>query len=111
MVRRKDIEQQINGYMEALRNKGISIEKVILFGSYAKGKPHAYSDIDLAVWSKDFTDDYFIIIEDTSPLKRYYKYIELHPFNEKENALNNPFIREIEKTGIVIKPNEIFTFD
>lgn len=110
MVRKKDIEQEINGYLNALQKKGISIDKVILFGSYVKGQPHAYSDIDLAVWSKDFKDDYFTIMENIAPLKRYYKNIELHPFNELENAENNPFIREIERTGIVIEPDKSFSF-
>lgn len=110
MVRKKDIELQINGYLDALQKKGISIEKVILFGSYAKGQSHAYSDIDLAIWSKDFKDDYFTIIENTASLKRHFKNIELHPFNESENERNNPFIREIERTGIVIEPNNTFSF-
>lgn len=32
----------------------IPIEKIILFGSYAWGKPNKYSDIDIAVISSDF---------------------------------------------------------
>ena len=32
----------------------ITVEKLILFGSYAYGQPHEHSDVDIAVISKDF---------------------------------------------------------
>ena len=32
----------------------INVEKLILFGSYAYGKPDKYSDVDIAVISEDF---------------------------------------------------------
>jgi len=32
-------------------------EQIILFGSQVKGRPHKYSDIDLAVVSSDFKKD------------------------------------------------------
>ena len=35
-------------------SKDIHIEKVIVFGSYANGNPHKYSDVDIAIFS-----DYF----------------------------------------------------
>ncbi|MEO8821288.1 MAG: nucleotidyltransferase domain-containing protein [Ginsengibacter sp.] len=54
MVRRKDIEAEINGYLKALSDFGFPFEKAILFGSFSKGNPHDYSDIDLAVWSVNF---------------------------------------------------------
>ncbi|MGA2298185.1 MAG: nucleotidyltransferase domain-containing protein, partial [FCB group bacterium] len=38
---------------EALKDN-IHIERAVLFGSYAKGTNHEYSDIDLAVVSEDF---------------------------------------------------------
>jgi predicted nucleotidyltransferase len=34
--------------------KRIRVERVILFGSYAEGRPRPWSDIDLAVISPDF---------------------------------------------------------
>jgi predicted nucleotidyltransferase len=110
MVRRKDIETEINGYLKALSQLGFPFQKAILFGSYVKGNLHKYSDIDLAVWSKTFTDDYFFIMEKLAPLRRTYKNIELHPFNLKDTAANNPFIKEIENTGVTIMPGEDFSF-
>ena len=41
-------------YKKVLKEKGIRISKIILFGSYAKGTATADSDIDLAVISSQF---------------------------------------------------------
>ncbi|MDQ6890420.1 MAG: nucleotidyltransferase domain-containing protein [Bacteroidota bacterium] len=110
MVRRKDIEAEINGYLKALSEMGFPFQKAILFGSYVKGKPHQYSDIDLAVWSASFTDPYFTIMEKVAHLRRVFKNIELHPFSLNDSSENNPFIREIENTGFRILPGEDFSF-
>lgn len=110
MVRRKDIESEINGYLKALSDLGFPYEKAILFGSFAKGKPHEYSDIDLAVWSAAFTEDYFKNIEKTARLRRTFKNIELHPFTPEDNSENNPFIKEIENTGVLITREKEFSF-
>ncbi len=110
MVRRKDIESEINGYLKSLSDIGFPFQKAIIFGSYVSGNSHEYSDIDLAVWSTAFTDDYFTITEKVAPLRRTFKNIELHPFHLDDNTETNPFIKEIEKTGILILPGEEFSF-
>jgi predicted nucleotidyltransferase len=40
-----------------VKHRGINVSKVILFGSYAKGRTHADSDIDVAVVSTQFGRD------------------------------------------------------
>ncbi len=102
MVRRKDIEQEILGYLKGLEAMGFPVHKAVLFGSMIKGNAHDYSDIDLAVWSPAFGDDYFETIEKTAPLKRSFKRIELHPFRMIDVVENNPFIREIISTGVEV---------
>lgn len=47
-----ELEGIIQGFVEAL-NHGISVDSIILFGSYAHGTAHEWSDIDLAVISPD----------------------------------------------------------
>jgi predicted nucleotidyltransferase len=44
----------ISQFHDALRRRGIVPGKIILFGSYAKGRQHEWSDIDLVVVSNDF---------------------------------------------------------
>jgi predicted nucleotidyltransferase len=47
----------IKEFVKALKREGISIDRVILYGSYAKGSVRPDSDIDVAVISKDFGKD------------------------------------------------------
>jgi uncharacterized protein len=41
-------------FQKSLESKGLRIAKLVLFGSYATGKQHEWSDIDLVVVSEDF---------------------------------------------------------
>jgi uncharacterized protein len=53
-------------------DKFFSIRKAILFGSFAYGKPHKYSDIDIALVSDDF--EYFpedLALQQLSRLARH----------------------------------------
>lgn len=45
----------IGQFKDALEKKGIKIERIVLFGSYAAGKQREGSDIDLVVISDDFS--------------------------------------------------------
>jgi len=44
----------INRYVRLIKQKGIKVSKVILFGSHAKGMAKSDSDIDIAVISSQF---------------------------------------------------------
>ena len=54
-LERSQVEQIIKRYGIALKKRGIKPERLILFGSYAKGKASEFSDIDLLVISSDFS--------------------------------------------------------
>jgi predicted nucleotidyltransferase len=58
MVRR-DIIKILNEFSKSLDKEGIKVTKLILYGSYATGKFHKDSDIDVAVVSSDFGIDRF----------------------------------------------------
>ena len=76
---------------------------VILFGSCAKDKIHARSDIDIAVVSGVFDIDVAAnygmlgsIVYDINAM------IESHPFSLEDWSCSTPFIEEIKKTGVVL---------
>lgn len=48
-----EVKKVIKEYTHELKRHNIRITKVILYGSYAKGHPRPYSDIDLVVVSSD----------------------------------------------------------
>jgi predicted nucleotidyltransferase len=47
----------IKEFVKALKREGITIDRVILYGSHATGNVRPDSDIDVAVISKDFGKD------------------------------------------------------
>ena len=49
----RNVEEIVDRFVKALQ-KHIHVERVILFGSYSRGTPRPWSDIDLAVISPDF---------------------------------------------------------
>ncbi len=46
----------IREFKKILESTGVRTEKIILYGSYANGTYHEWSDIDLVVISPDFAD-------------------------------------------------------
>lgn len=94
----------IKRYKKALEKAGVPVEKIILFGSYATGKPKPYSDIDLCVVSKIFgKDDYDESVFLGKLTIDIDTMLEPHPYHPKD--LENPYdplAYEIKKHGKVV---------
>lgn len=100
----KKIEKEIIEYIANLKKDRLPIKRVILFGSYAKGKQHKWSDIDLCVISPRFKNAF----KDMQYLwlKRINDYghaIEPVGFSPKDFREGSSVINEIKQTGIEIK--------
>ncbi len=50
-----EIVEILKKFLNMVTTSGLHIERAIIFGSYAKGKAGKWSDIDVALVSKDFT--------------------------------------------------------
>ncbi len=59
MLTRRDLHLAIERFLLSLEAKGLRITNALLFGSCAKGTAHAWSDVGLAVFSPDFSDNPF----------------------------------------------------
>ena len=99
----ESIQKIVEDYIPNL-SKQISIEKVILFGSYAKGNTHKDSDVDIAVFS-----DYFKGMSRVDGihflLLRAMDYdidLEPQPFTMDEYKDPVGLVQDILKTGIEI---------
>lgn len=53
----REVTEKINKFVELLKQQGVNISKIILFGSYAKGRASPDSDIDVVVVSNQFGQD------------------------------------------------------
>jgi len=98
------IKKIINRYFKILKKNNISIQKAVLFGSYARGDNNKWSDIDLAIVSELFEGNR---IKDKNKIRSITLSVssdlEILPFSPKEFNVNNPFVKEILRTGIVLK--------
>lgn len=71
---KKHVEVIVKEFIQAVKKRNIRVEKAILFGSYAKGNAVETSDIDVAVISPDFGQDY---LEEAVLLKEISEDIDL----------------------------------
>lgn len=88
------IRQQVIDEIKALA-RNHQIEKVILFGSRARGDYHRASDIDLAVTGGDIVNFSLDVEENTSTLLTF-DVIDL------DKDLKAEFLESIRKEGIII---------
>lgn len=99
----ESIQTVVEDYITKL-SKQIPIQKVILFGSYAKGNTNKYSDIDLAVFSDYFKDKSrvdginFLLLHATD----FDVDLEPQPFTMDEYKEPVGLVQEILRTGIEI---------
>lgn len=98
-----EILEKLKRFLGMVSASGLRIERAILFGSYAKGNPNNWSDIDIALVSKDFTGIGFYDRKRVNPfLIKVDSRIEPHPFKPEGFTEENPFVKEILKQGIEI---------
>jgi len=96
----------IQKYVRRLRQEGISVDRVILYGSYAAGKARYDSDIDVAIVSRDFGKDG---VEEGIALYRIAGKVDprLEPVPFSVEAYENdtwlPLIYEIKAKGQELK--------
>jgi len=94
----------VRNYTHEIQNAGVKLKKVILYGSFAKGTQHEWSDIDVALVADEFIGFSFID-KDKFPsigIKKPYSRIETKTYNTNYFNESDPFIEEIKKTGIEI---------
>lgn len=73
--------------------------QIFIFGSYASGKAHEYSDIDIAVVLKDYNNIMDIQLELMRLTRTIDTRLEPHPFREKEFNQSDPVASEVLKYG------------
>ncbi len=105
MAKEKNLKKELERFKHRLSKK-IPIDKMIFFGSYAKGKAHKYSDVDLIILASKFRG-----MEFRNRPVGFYKYWSLNePFDflcytpEEFNKLKKQItiVREAVKEGVKI---------
>jgi len=99
-----EIEDIVKRYKEKIMETDSGLKEIIVFGSFAKGTAHKWSDIDVAVITEGCSDD---------DIKEYVKYrkiartiddrIEPHVFKPSAFAPEiDPLAKEVKTYGIII---------
>jgi predicted nucleotidyltransferase len=84
-------------------SRKLSVDKAILFGSYAKGYATELSDVDICFFLKDYNGKQRVeIIAELLGLSGKYRDVAFEPivFETSEIQNGNPFVREIMATGV-----------
>lgn len=93
----------VKRYIAELEKNKIPVQKAILFGSYAKGKAKAESDINVALVSKVFSGDRFADRRKIIPFRREIdNRIEPLPFRPEDFENDGILVEEIRRTGMVV---------
>lgn len=98
-----EVMEKIRKFLNLVNESGIRLEKAIVFGSYAKGKENIWSDIDIALVSKDFRGIAFYDCQRINPfIIQIDSRIEPHPFKSNDFTNDDPFVEQIVREGIEI---------
>jgi predicted nucleotidyltransferase len=100
----QDVSDVLSRYIARLRKAGIPIEKVILFGSHARGTAKPESDIDLCVVSPQFGRDYHTsMVQLRILLSDIDRSVDVVPYT-REDLLDryDPLAHEIRRYGISV---------
>ena len=99
----KTVIATVKCYADEVR-RNIPVEKVVLYGSYAAGRARDDSDVDVCFFLTDFGDKerYDIIVILLTFASKYDLYIEPNAFEVSDLYTDNPFVKEVLRTGIEI---------
>ena len=101
MLDKAKVREIVRDYSDEVR-KMLNPTKIILFGSYINGTPHEWSDIDVAVFVKDYKGDWLDTHAKLFSLKWENKFIDIEPHLLDETHDPSGFVEHIIKTGELI---------
>ena len=104
MLTREIAIERVKNFTKELIAHGIPLERVVLYGSYARNEQRENSDIDVALYSKMFSGYGFADRKIFAKInvKEEYIDIEAKTFSYENGGNENPFLEIIEKTGIEV---------
>jgi len=95
-----EVRDLVNQYLEKLSDNNIHVEKALVFGSRARGGADNWSDIDIALVSRDFEG---IRYKDKDKIRRITLSVSPMlsplPFRAEDFSKNDPFVKHIVETG------------
>lgn len=94
--------RQVRQFLAECSRLPVKIDRAILFGSVVNGKTNKYSDIDVALFSEDFTDNILLNIDMIGRVNIRYPNIDVHTYPSRSYNGHGLLIDEIKHTGVEI---------
>lgn len=91
-------------FVDDVSKAGIRLQGAYLFGSYATGRAHRYSDIDIALISPDFTGWVDDLPKISKALRQNDSRIEAVRFRPDTFVDENPLAWQVKTKGISLLP-------
>ena len=103
MLKREDAIKYTLDFLRACKTLPIKIDRAILFGSVLTGKSNEESDIDLALFSGNFTDNILQNLEQVAMVNIRFPDLDIHTYPTNDYTGRGLLLDEIKKTGLEIE--------
>lgn len=102
--KRREIKAIVTRFARRLGELGVEVSQIILYGSYAKGKPKEYSDIDIAVVSPTFEKLDIFKRQEVLSIAHHGFDEPIEPIGLTPNQIKEKkgLVREILVTGVIL---------
>lgn len=104
----KRINKILNDFISKVAEQNPKLVTTYLFGSFAKDKERPESDIDIALIIDNLNDNdkFDLQVQLMLLATQFDSRIEPHPLSTDDFYSNNPFVSEIKRTGIEMRPRK-----
>lgn len=106
MATQRTVINHIKKFAGDVKQSGINLNKVILYGSYARNEQNKWSDIDIALVADEFKSIGFEDVKLFASVLVRHSNLNIQPrtYNTKDFSIDkDPFVEEILNTGIEIE--------
>lgn len=106
MLAQKTVINKLKKIVAEIKQSGIHLNRVVLYGSYARNTQHKWSDIDVALVADEFKSDGFEDVGLFAATLIKYPTLNISPrtYNTKDfHPERDPFVEVILKNGIEIQ--------
>lgn len=103
MFKTEDAIKYTHDFLKSCKALPIKIDKAILFGSALTGNFNENSDIDLALFSSNFTDNILQNLDLIAMVNIRYPDLDIHTYPTIAYNGKGFLLDEIKKTGLEIK--------
>src|ERR1035437_266708 len=93
---KEDAIKYTHDFLSACKALPIKIDKAILFGSVLTGKSNEYSDIDLALFSGNFTDNILQNLDKIAMVNIRFPDLDIHTYPTKAYTDKGILLDEIK---------------